>query len=360
MRNQGSLLVSGRKVAPIRPLVLALKGLISGIGINQKNGYPPIMTNSRYRLVFSGKLRQGFIHEEVQRALAQLLKIPLDQAGHLIQGNRFRINKSLEKSKAERLLEKIRERGAECSIEPSAPTSLPTSKSGHEHAAEAVDRKVRNPASASIKADTDPAAPAGRETVDERTRPLATVRPEPAAGDEEDIVLATPGVRRAAYKSDDDSDNVGILLERSTLVRNAEAGGGDKRRHLILLGGLLLVGAAAAWLLLPMGEEPPAPSVTRAPTVPVDPQRAETNRRLEQLSRSIRVWMIQYGSGFDPAQVTLDRLQQDLEIGPRDMLDGWGTGLRFEPEGEKYRVISAGPDKSFGTADDLQRETAIK
>lgn len=356
MRNQGALLVSGRKVAPIRPLVLALKGLISGIGINQKNGYPPIMTNSRYRLVFSGKLRQGFKHEEVQRALAQLLKIPLDQAGHLIQGNRFRINKALEKSKAERLLEKVRERGAECSIEP----SVPTRDAGHGHAAEAVGREARNPASASIKADSGPAAPAGGETVDERTRPLAAVRPEPAGGDEEDIVLATPGVRRAAYKSDDDSENVGILLERSTLVRNAEAAGGDKRRHLILLGGLLLVGAAAAWLLLPMGEEPPAPSVTRAPAVPVDPQRAETNRRLEQLSRSIRVWMIQYGSGFDPAQVTLDRLQQDLDIGPRDMLDGWGTGLRFEPEGEKYRVISAGPDKSFGTADDLQRETAIK
>ncbi len=66
------------------------------------------MATPNYRLVFSGKLLKGFKHPEVQHALAQLLKIPLDQAGHLIQGDRFRINKALEKSKAERLLEKIR------------------------------------------------------------------------------------------------------------------------------------------------------------------------------------------------------------------------------------------------------------
>ncbi len=109
----------------------------------------------------------------------------------------------------------------------------------------------------------------------------------------------------------------------------------------------------AVGLLLPMLlEEPPAPVVATTPAIPVNPQRAATNRRLEQLNRSIKVWMIQYGSGFNPAQVTLERLQQDLSIGEQEMLDGWGTALRFEPEAEKYRVISAGPDKSFGTPDD--------
>jgi hypothetical protein len=106
-----------------------------------------------------------------------------------------------------------------------------------------------------------------------------------------------------------------------------------------------------------------APVVTAtpvAPATPVDPQRAKTGRRLEQLNRSIKVWMIQYGSGFNPAQVTLERLQQDLNIGQQEMLDGWGTALRFEPEVGRYRVISAGPDKSFDTPDDLKRETVMK
>jgi hypothetical protein len=303
------------------------------------------MATPNYRLVFSGKLRNGFKHHEVQQSLAQLLKIPLDQAGHLIQGSRFRINKTLEKSKAERLLEKIRARGAECSIEPSGPLAVPR------------EAKPSGRVSGSTTASARPDRPE-LTADDERTRPLSTVSAETA---DEDTVLATPAIRRAAYKSDDDSENVGTFFQRSTTVETRDRAFREKRRRLLLLAGLLGVAAVAVlWLVW---SEPLAPVVTAtpvAPATPVDPQRAKTGRRLEQLNRSIKVWMIQYGSGFNPAQVTLERLQQDLNIGQQEMLDGWGTALRFEPEVGKYRVISAGPDKSFDTPDDLKRETVMK
>lgn len=314
------------------------------------------MTTPNYRLVFSGKLLKGFKHPEVQHALAQLLKIPLDQAGHLIQGDRFRINKALEKSKAERLLEKIRARGAECSIEPVGPSTRSASR---------IPEKVGVVASSpSTEQSSSPDEPLSLDLPeltpeDDRTRPMEIVQPEVV---DEDIVLEAAAAERAAYQPDDDSENVGTFYERSTVAETRDDAAREKRKRLILLAaGLIAVVVVVVGLLLPMLlEEPPAPVVATTPAIPVNPQRAATNRRLEQLNRSIRVWMIQYGSGFNPAQVTLERLQQDLSIGEQEMLDGWGTALRFEPEAEKYRVISAGPDKSFGTPDDLKRETAIK
>ncbi|WP_275100005.1 hypothetical protein [Sedimenticola hydrogenitrophicus] len=323
------------------------------------------MATPNYRLVFSGKLRKGFKHHEVQQSLAQLLKIPLDQAGHLIQGSRFRINKTLEKSKAERLLEKVRARGAECSIEPSGPLAKlgeakPSGRASGSTAASAQPDPVAPP-EVSPEASPEASRVPGRPELaadDERTRPLSTVSPEAA---DEDIVLATPAIRRSAYKSDDDSENVGTFFQRSTTVETHDRAFREKRLRLVLLAGLLGVAAVAVlWLMWNESSAPVATATPVIPATPADLRRAETGRRLEQLNRSIKVWMIQYGSGFNPAQVTLERLQQDLDIGQQEMLDGWGTALRFEPEPGKYRVISAGPDKSFDTPDDLKRETVMK
>ena len=69
--------------------------------------------------------------------------------------------------------------------------------------------------------------------------------------------------------------------------------------------------------------------------------------------------MIQYGAGFDPGQVTLAGLEQDLQIPPGEMQDGWGTLFRYEPRADRYLIISAGPDRQFDTADDLSKEFKI-
>lgn len=308
------------------------------------------MATPNYRLVFSGKLLKGFKHAEVQEALAQLLKISPEQAGHLIQGDRFRIKKALEKSKAEHLLEKVRARGAECSIEPIGPRVRSAAHSAEKALAEETASAAPDePLSLDLpEPDMDP----------EATRPLTAVQPQGARK----IVLEEG--ERAAYRPDDDSGNVGVFLERNTAVKDVDESAEEEQRKKRLIwiaagvGAALLLGLALA---LPMLTEEPEPSVlATTPVKPVDPQLAQTRRRLEQLNRSIKVWMIQYGSGFNPAQVTLERLQRDLGIGEQDMLDGWGTALRFTPGEESYQVSSAGPDKVFGNKDDLVRETSVK
>lgn len=36
------------------------------------------------------------------------------------------------------------------------------------------------------------------------------------------------------------------------------------------------------------------------------------------------------------------------------LADGWGTSFQYSlPDGENYRVLSAGPDRQFGTEDDV-------
>jgi hypothetical protein len=331
------------------------------------------MSSSKYQLVFSGKLLKGFKHAEVQKALANLLKIPLDQAGYLIQGDRFRIKKSLEKDKAERLLEKIILRGAECTVEPVHIKESKSIKSVAEKTelGDAVDEKSAD-TSEPLKLDLPPVSdiytvnndsPLTLDLPeltpeDDDTRPMAVVQPERSSNDK---VVRGSSRTVAEFKPEDDSENVGTFYERGAGIHSkdeTQSVVNKKNQLYIMLAGLIGV-VVAAWLLMPMFmEEEPVTADIITPAVPVDPQRAQTLQRLEQLNRSVSVWMIQYGSGFNPTQVTLERLQQDLNMSEQDMLDGWGTALRFEPEAQFYRVISAGPDKVFGTGDELKRETA--
>ena len=332
------------------------------------------MSTTKYQLVFSGKLLEGFKHPEVQQSLAQLLKIPLDQAGHLIQGDRFRIKKALEKDKAERLLQKITQRGAECSVEPVRSKDKKKSDVGEQSSEQptVVTDKLEaevpladEPLSLDLPmaGDVNPNDPLTLDLPeltpeDDNTRPMAIVSPDDYSGADE-VVLESATAVVAEFKPEDDSENVGTFYDRgdASAPKEEVTAIGRRDQRLMLLGAAVVV-AVAAWLLVPLLlDDAPAPEVAAVPAAPVDPQRAQTVRRLEQLNRSVSVWMIQYGSGFNPTQVTLERLQQDLNMGDQDMLDGWGTALRFEPEAQLYRVISAGPDKSFGTADDLKRET---
>jgi hypothetical protein len=43
-----------------------------------------------------------------------------------------------------------------------------------------------------------------------------------------------------------------------------------------------------------------------------------------------------------------------MRIPGEALQDGWGGEVQYVPENEGYRLISAGPDRLFGTADDIQ------
>ena len=122
---------------------------------------------------------------------------------------------------------------------------------------------------------------------------------------------------------------------------------------------LLALLAGGAWLLLSGQDEAPAVEKRAAPVTQQQVETAaseaeRTLRRMKGLARSVRIWMIKYGAGFDPEQVTMQRMQQDLAIKPAEMNDAWGRPLGYQPEGSEFSILSAGADGQFGNSDDLR------
>ena len=54
-----------------------------------------------------------------------------------------------------------------------------------------------------------------------------------------------------------------------------------------------------------------------------------------------------------PSKLTLYKLRQDMDVPVDALSDGWGNEINFVQDNEGFRLISAGPDQLFGTADDI-------
>jgi len=124
--------------------------------------------------------------------------------------------------------------------------------------------------------------------------------------------------------------------------------------QVLVAAGVVVVAllGTGAFFWLAGGEKAPvaeAPSGAQPTAVLVSP----AEQRLAGVARAVKLWMIQYGVGYDPTQVTLDRLKRDGVIDEDRLKDPWGTEMRYESGKDGYRVLSAGADRAFGTGDDL-------
>jgi hypothetical protein len=84
-----------------------------------------------------------------------------------------------------------------------------------------------------------------------------------------------------------------------------------------------------------------------------DNRWAETRRKLRELGQVVNEWMASRAVSGDPGELSLFRLREDMQIGRQMLLDGWGMEVQYLADNEGYRLVSAGPDKLFGTADDI-------
>ena len=205
-----------------------------------------------------------------------------------------------------------------------------------------------------------PLAMAEPEAGEEDTRPLQAVDADEEIDPDTEIVLesemtaleSTGGTASPAARRDDDSSEPASKRQPPALA--------GKRR--LLIGGVLVVLAGIAGALYFFDFEVSPGNGAEQQTQPqpqAESKRALTQQRLESLGRSVRAWIKFYGSG-DPEQLTLDRMQQDLVLPEAEMLDAWGTAIAYQPGGASYTMLSAGPDRMFGTADDLKREMEMK
>jgi len=87
---------------------------------------------------------------------------------------------------------------------------------------------------------------------------------------------------------------------------------------------------------------------------PIENKWIATRKKLRALGQKVNSWLAQHAAVDDAAQLNLFRLREELSLKASDMTDGWGGEVQYIPDTEGYRLISSGPDRLFGTADDIQ------
>jgi len=82
-----------------------------------------------------------------------------------------------------------------------------------------------------------------------------------------------------------------------------------------------------------------------------------TRRVLQTLGQKADAFLVE-NPDAEPTQLSIFRLREEFGLPPELLQDAWGAEIQFIPNNQGYRVISSGPDRLFGTVDDLlyQRE----
>jgi hypothetical protein len=69
--------------------------------------------------------------------------------------------------------------------------------------------------------------------------------------------------------------------------------------------------------------------------------------------RTIEQAVFEYRTAENRWPTTAD-LVDEKYLSPRDLVDPWGTVIVYRYSGDDPTVISAGPDREFGTVDDIK------
>lgn len=80
----------------------------------------------------------------------------------------------------------------------------------------------------------------------------------------------------------------------------------------------------------------------------------QTREGLRKLGGHIDLWLDQHPGKESAQQLNMFRLREEMSVPPEDLMDAWSNEIQYLPEVDGYRVVSAGPDRLFGTADDIQ------
>ncbi|MCP4992227.1 MAG: hypothetical protein GY934_00355 [Gammaproteobacteria bacterium] len=291
------------------------------------------MDEQKYRLMLTGQVLEGVDVDHAVEKLGKLLRIQPEQARKMLRGKRSRLQKELSRERAEHLQKKLERRGVDCLLEPQLKAGADTVQNlAAEHFPE-IDGDVEE-------------LVLELPDLDDNTRPMTAIS-------QQALDQAESQATRKQHGSEPSEQNrikkPGVKIPQVTLPD-----GMPDRRLLIAAGIAVLLVVTVAGVLL-FGDdpvEPSGPEVVATKSV-AEPPDSLTRKRQRSLLRLVKVWMIQYGDGYNPSLVTLERLRSDLEIPTEDMQDGWNTPFRYAYGDDRYSLLSAGPDTTFGTADDI-------
>ena len=79
------------------------------------------------------------------------------------------------------------------------------------------------------------------------------------------------------------------------------------------------------------------------------PELAKTSRKLSGLATSIKILLV-----TDDSQENRQAVSTVIDqMIAGEVLDGWGSAIRVEQQVDQYVLLSAGPDQTFKTDDDV-------
>lgn len=77
-----------------------------------------------------------------------------------------------------------------------------------------------------------------------------------------------------------------------------------------------------------------------------------TQANMANMAKEIQAYMAMQGQV--PSDINELQMLRRLPMG---ILDNWGTAIKYEKKSdEDFRLISAGPDRKFGTEDDITKD----
>jgi hypothetical protein len=111
----------------------------------------------------------------------------------------------------------------------------------------------------------------------------------------------------------------------------------------LALGAAFYFPESRAWIL-----ETVAPAANPA-------YRWMSHQQMNQIVVDLEV-RVQSGESLPTARGEFDAWLNDRYPQQRSREDAWGTRYQLRVQGDRFQVLSAGPDGVFGTEDDLLRE----
>ncbi|MCP3662046.1 MAG: hypothetical protein GY696_06045 [Gammaproteobacteria bacterium] len=291
------------------------------------------MEEQKYRLMLTGQVLEGVDLDHAVKKLGALLRIQPDQARKMLSGKRSILQKELSRERAEHMQQKLERRGVDCLLEPLPMIGADSVQNiATEHFPEIdgdVEELVLEP-----------------PDLDDSIRPMTAISQQ--ALDQAESLAASKH-HESEPSEQDHIKKPGVKSPQVTLPD-----GMLDRRLLIAAGIAVLLVVTVAGVLLFGDDQIELSGPEVVATKPVaEPPDSLTRKRQRSLLRLVKVWMIQYGDGYNPSLVTLERLRSDLEIPTEEMKDGWNTPFRYAYGDDRYSLLSAGPDTTFGTADDI-------
>lgn len=316
------------------------------------------MPTELFFIVLTGKLKEGRSPDQAAVILSKAFGIPVEQGRTLFNGAPTPMGKKLEKRLAEKVMHLLQEAGAGCELKEVQGTpqwslvEMEDKKEAKEAEPEHENVYVRNmpPATRSLPDD-----PSKKAVEDPGQKPTAQARPPHGEGHK-------ASSHRSVIQQNEGSTHEGEPAEGVAQKPPV------KSHQLALVAMFVLLLAGASYFLLFPGEEAGPEQVAgsqpqkTSPALDVsnlndpalrDSEMSLTKLKLKSLAQSVRVWMLQFGGGYDTDQVTISRLQRDMGVSDDDLTDAWGTKILYQPSKSEFSISSAGPDKTFGTADDV-------